>query len=116
MSSEYKPLYRDFDSSDLFPLINKKNITQTIIVQAADTIAETEFILDIANNNSFVSGVVGWVDFENSDVVKHIDKLIENGMAEEILKVHLSEVKTKYKNQNIPNWITVKKNDFIRVS
>ena len=78
MSSEYKPLYRDFDSSDLFPLINKKNITQTIIVQAADTIAETEFILDIANNNSFVSGVVGWVDFENSDVVKHIDKLIEN--------------------------------------
>ena len=63
MSSEYKPLYRDFDSSDLLPLINKKNITQTVIVQAADTIAETEFILDIANKNSFVSGVVGWVDF-----------------------------------------------------
>ncbi|HIA61236.1 MAG TPA: amidohydrolase, partial [Pelagibacterales bacterium] len=77
MSSEYKPLYRDFNSSDLLPLINKKNITQTIIVQAADTIAETEFILDIGNKNSFVSGVVGWIDFENSDVVKHIDKLIE---------------------------------------
>ena len=87
MSSEYKPLYRDFNSSDLLPLINKKNITQTIIVQAADTIAETKFILDIANNNSFVSGVVGWVDFENSDVVNHIDKLSENKYLKEQIKM-----------------------------
>ena len=78
MSSECKPLYRDFGPSDLFPLISKKNITQAVVVQAADTVAETEFILEIANKTSFISGVVGWVDFESRDVVERIDKLIEN--------------------------------------
>ena len=46
MSSEYKPLYRDFGSSDLLPLINRKNITQTIIVQAADCLLYTSDAAD----------------------------------------------------------------------
>ena len=50
MSSEYKPLYKDFFPSDLKPLIKEKNISKTIIVQAAVTVAETEFTLIIQNN------------------------------------------------------------------
>ena len=78
MTPDYKQLYKDFNASDLQPIIEKINISQTIIVQAADTIAETEFILNIADNNSFVSGVVGWVDFNKSEVINDIDKLIQN--------------------------------------
>ena len=78
MSPHNKTLYRDFNSSDLLPLIKKKNIAQTIIVQAAATTTETEFILKIAENNSFVSGVVGWVDFNKSNVIYDIDKLSQN--------------------------------------
>ena len=65
MSSEYKPLYKDFFPSDLEPLIREKNISKTIIVQAADTVAETEFTLKLAEETEFVAGVVGWVDLEN---------------------------------------------------
>jgi L-fuconolactonase len=78
MSPDNKVLYRDFSSSDLFSIIKDKNISQTIIIQAADTVAETEFILNIANKNSFISGVVGWVDFNKSDVIFEIDKLSQN--------------------------------------
>ena len=47
-------------------------------MQAADTVAESEYILDIANKTEFVSGVVGWVNFENKNVKNDIDKLSEN--------------------------------------
>ena len=78
MSSDYKAIFRDFLPGDLISLIKKKNISQTIIIQAADTIAETEFTLNIANENDFVSGVVGWVDFEKLSVKDDIDRLSES--------------------------------------
>ena len=78
MSNEYTALFRDFSTDDLKPLINQKNISKTIIVQAADTVSESEFILDIASKTEFVTGVVGWVDFENKNVKNDIDKLSDN--------------------------------------
>ena len=78
MSSEYKPLYKDFFPEDLEPLIKQKNISKTIIVQAADTVAETEYTLKLAEANDFVAGVVGWVDLENSNTKETLDKLCES--------------------------------------
>ncbi len=78
MSNENTALFRDFSTDDLKPLINQKNISKTIIVQAADTVSESEFILDIASKTEFVTGVVGWVDFENKNVKNDIDKLSDN--------------------------------------
>ena len=78
MSEDYTPLFKDFDSNDLRPLIKEKNITKTVIVQAADTISESKFILDIADKTDFVSGVVGWVNFEDKNVKNDIDRLSQN--------------------------------------
>ncbi len=78
MTPNYSAIYKKFTPDDLIPLIAEKNVTETIIVQAADTVAETEFILDIANHNSFVKGVVGWVDFEDPNVKLEIDRLSQN--------------------------------------
>lgn len=61
------PLYRDFGPADLRPLLADAGIARTILVQAAPTIAETRFMLDIARDNDFVAGVVGWVDMEAPD-------------------------------------------------
>jgi L-fuconolactonase len=44
----------------------------TILVQAADTVAETEYLLGLAAEQDFVAGVVGWApldDPEGSEVV-----------------------------------------------
>ena len=78
MTPDFKPIYKDFTSEDLGPLIKEKKITETVIVQAADTVAETDFILDIARQTPYVKGVVGWVDFEDSNVKSCIDRLSQN--------------------------------------
>jgi L-fuconolactonase len=69
------PIYRDFDLSDLRPLLSASRIEGTILVQAAPTEAETLFLLDIAETAELVRGVVGWTDFDAADVVQRIEAL-----------------------------------------
>jgi L-fuconolactonase len=73
------PLYRDFGPADLRPLLAEAGIARTILVQAAPTIAETRFMLDIARDNDFVAGVVGWVDMEANDAPAQIAALQKSG-------------------------------------
>lgn len=61
------PLYRDFLPADLLPLLQAAGITRTILVQAAETEAETDFLLQIAAETDFVAGVVGWLDMTAAD-------------------------------------------------
>jgi L-fuconolactonase len=52
---------RDYGLADLRPLLG--DITATVLVQAADTEAETSFMLDVARQSAgLVRGVVGWTD------------------------------------------------------
>lgn len=69
------PIYRDFELSDLAPLLGAAQIDATILVQAAPTEAETMFLLDIAETADVVRGVVGWADFDATDAVARIDAL-----------------------------------------
>ncbi len=49
---------------DLEPHLARHDIAGTVVVQAAATVAETEFLIGLAAKNSFIKGVVGWVDLE----------------------------------------------------
>ncbi len=60
-------LYRDFEPHHLQPLLQECGIRQTVLVQAAATIAETRFLLRYAHQHTFIAGVVGWVDLETAD-------------------------------------------------
>ncbi|MCH4564352.1 amidohydrolase family protein [Halomonas sp. EGI 63088] len=62
MTPNLTPLLRDFGPDDLAPLIDDAGISRTILVQAAETEAETDFLLNIAERTDFVAGVVGWLD------------------------------------------------------
>jgi L-fuconolactonase len=63
LGPDLAPLYRDFEPKDLHPLLDRHGIARSILVQAAPTVAETEFMLETAAATSFVAGVVGWVEF-----------------------------------------------------
>ncbi len=78
LTSDLPTIYRDFQPADLTPILDRHAIEGTILVQAAPTRAETDYMLDIAAQHSFVKGVVGWVDFENSHAPEHIARLAEN--------------------------------------
>jgi L-fuconolactonase len=69
------PIFRDFLPDNLAPLLAAHGITGTILVQAAPTVAETRFMLDLARATPFVKGVVGWVDFEAADAPDTIAQL-----------------------------------------
>lgn len=60
-------LYRDFEPEHLLPHLERCAVRQTVLVQAAPTVAETQFLLDLAHAHAFVAGVVGWIDFEAAD-------------------------------------------------
>lgn len=68
-------IYRNYDPADLKPILLRHRIDKTILVQAAPTVAETEFLLDIAAQHSFVAGVVGWADFAAGDAPAMIGRL-----------------------------------------
>lgn len=60
---------------DLKPYLVQHNIERTVLVQAAATIAETEYMLGLADATDFIAKVVGWVDFENPGDETHLARL-----------------------------------------
>ncbi len=63
------PLYRPFGPTDLAPTLARWRIDGTVLVQAAPTRAETEWLLALAERTPSVLGVVGWIDFEKAEDV-----------------------------------------------
>ena len=75
LTPELTTLYKDFKPDDLLPLLNNHHIDGTILVQAAPTEAETQFLLRLSEQYECIKGVVGWVNFDHSDAPKHIAEL-----------------------------------------
>jgi L-fuconolactonase len=75
LTPELKPLYRSFGPQDLVPLLEAAGIQGTVLVQAAPSVEETEYLLGIADTCREVLGVVGWVDFEDQTDLHHLDRL-----------------------------------------
>jgi L-fuconolactonase len=70
------PIYRDFALHDLRPQLAAAHIDATILVQAAPTVAETRYLLEIAHqSDGLVRGVVGWTDLVASDAVPTLSAL-----------------------------------------
>ncbi|MEX0760918.1 MAG: amidohydrolase family protein [Dehalococcoidia bacterium] len=68
-------LRRNYGPDDLRPLINKVGVNKTVIIQAAQSVDETRWLLEIAESADFVAGVVGWVDLAAPDVGHTLDEL-----------------------------------------
>lgn len=68
-------LYRDYLPDDLSHHLQTFQMDKTILVQAAPTIAETEFLLELYEQNDFIAGVVGWLDMESPSFVSDYRRL-----------------------------------------
>ncbi len=62
---ENTTLNRTYGPTDIATHLKAAGIDATILVQAAPSIGETEYMLGIADAVSHVAGVTGWIDFEN---------------------------------------------------
>lgn len=66
-------LYRDFGPAEFAPLIDGAGISQTVSVQAAPTLAETRYLLEIADRTDWVAAVVGWAPLDDERVCEVLD-------------------------------------------
>ncbi len=64
----------------IFPPISPRpsrgaGIDRTVLVQAAATVEETDYMLGLADATPTVGAVVGWVDFEDARVSETLTRL-----------------------------------------
>lgn len=78
LTSELTVLYKDFLPEDIQGYLTQAKVSKTIVVQAADTLAETEFLLQLAEQHEFIAGVVGWVDMESENCIEVLKQLKKN--------------------------------------
>jgi L-fuconolactonase len=68
-----KVIRKDFLPEDLEPILKANNVDGCVAVQADQSENETEFLLKLAQHNSFIKGVVGWVDLCSNDIEKRLE-------------------------------------------
>ncbi len=70
MTSDLRVLYRDY-----LPSGPQNGVDQIVVVQASNSVEESRWLLNLADENDFIAGVVGWVDLKSPDVDGQLDEL-----------------------------------------
>ncbi|MGR3662570.1 MAG: amidohydrolase family protein [Paracoccaceae bacterium] len=78
MPKDNETLYRPYGPADLAAQLTQAGVDKTVLVQAAATIEETEYMLGIADATDFVGGVVGWINFEQPSHLHHLTRLADH--------------------------------------
>jgi L-fucono-1,5-lactonase len=76
MTPEIELLCRDYLPEMLEPVLQRNGVAQTVLVQASNSFEETQWLLELADENPFIGGVVGWVDLQSEDVAQQLDSLM----------------------------------------
>lgn len=63
-------LAQNYYPSNIEAQLSAANVSAAILVQAANSIEDTAFMLDCAEKHPWIIGVVGWVDLLNPKIVK----------------------------------------------
>ncbi|MCC7216174.1 MAG: amidohydrolase family protein [Burkholderiales bacterium] len=79
LTADFAAIHRDFSLKDLAPLREQTGIAGTVLVQAAPTVAETQYLLDVAaRSDGVVHGVVGWADLAAPNAIPTLTRLARN--------------------------------------
>ncbi|MEC7619111.1 MAG: amidohydrolase family protein, partial [Bacteroidota bacterium] len=78
IDSSMQNIAKDFLPKDLKPLLETNLMDGCIAVQADQSEIETQFLLRLAEENSFIKGVVGWVDLSAEDLSKRLEVFSKN--------------------------------------
>jgi L-fuconolactonase len=78
ISDKMPELKRDFLPEHLKPLLAGQSFDGSIAVQARQDLDETRWLLELADHNEFVKGVVGWVDLCSPGLPAQLEELTAN--------------------------------------
>ena len=76
---DYGPLYRTYLAPELEPQMKEAGVSATIMVQSANSYADTVYMLDQADVYPWMIGVVGWTNLlDPADTTKAIERFSKN--------------------------------------
>jgi L-fuconolactonase len=84
-------LRRDFLPADLDKELRSAGIDGAVAVQAQQTLSETAWLLSLADQFSFIRGVVGWAPIASEDFSTHLDHLQSHGKLKGLRHIVQSE-------------------------
>jgi L-fuconolactonase len=97
---ECEPIRRTFGPSELTAAATPNGVVQTVLVQAAPDLSETEELFELAASTPLVGAVVGWIDFEAPDPASQLDGLLahpDSGL--------LAGIRAMAEDQPDPDWL-----------
>jgi L-fuconolactonase len=68
IDDEMSAIRKDFLPQDLEQILLENNIAGCVAVEADQTEAETDFLLQLAKENPFIKGIVGWVNLRDENI------------------------------------------------
>lgn len=74
MTEQHTAIKRPFLPADLEPLLHTAGFDGSIAVQARQNLAETAWLLELADAHPFIRGVVGWVDLCSDEVESQLER------------------------------------------
>lgn len=79
LTPDLGPIYRTFEPDELKPQLEQAGVDGTVIVQAENSYADTDYMLSIADERAWVVGVVGWVPLlEPDEAATALDRYLQN--------------------------------------
>jgi len=73
MDDSMQLLRRNFRPEDLQKSLLENEVESTVIVQVDQHVEENHFLLSLAQSNSFIKGIVGWVDLLAPDLAEQLE-------------------------------------------
>jgi L-fuconolactonase len=74
-TADLTSIYRDFDLKLMESIAASAGVTSGVLVQSQEDDRDTNYLLDLAENSSFVKAVVGWVDMLSPVAIDRISNL-----------------------------------------
>jgi L-fuconolactonase len=65
MTVDHEVIRQTFEPADLEPLLERAGVSRTVLVQAACSDSDTDFMFEHAARHDWIGGVVAWVDLRS---------------------------------------------------
>jgi L-fuconolactonase len=72
ITNDMRVIQHDFLPADLWPLLQQNNVDGCVAVQADQSEEETDFLLQLAGENDWIKGVVGWVNLSATNLEERL--------------------------------------------
>ncbi len=96
---------KNFLPKDLEPILIENGVDGCIAVQADQSELETQFLIDCASSNSFIKGVVGWVDLTSKNIDNRLNHFSLNPSFKGVRHIVQAEKKNYLLRKDVQNGI-----------